>query len=117
MWPRSAWNKDRAWSPSGISAALAIESAFERALAAASGSKLGNRSSHAASLPIRWLGLTRTSSQTRLALGRGQVATSRPPASTAKKPKSLMCTRALPAERASSAKRAGTAALSHPDDP
>src|SRR6185312_13276640 len=83
-------------SPRLLSAARAIDSALETERAAARGSRSGKSSSQARSRLTRRPGLTRTSWQSRRALGRGQGPAARPPETTENGPSSLTRTATSP---------------------
>src|SRR5690242_20579751 len=102
MWVRSASSKVVAGSPRLLSAARAIDSALETDRAAARGSRSGKSSSQARSRLTRRPGLTRTSWQSRRALGRGHGPAARPPETTENGPSSLTRTATSPLSRTSS---------------
>ena len=92
MWVRSAASRDTPDGPRPARAARAIDSALETDLAAVRGSRPGNSSSQARSRLIRRPGLTRTSWQSRRAVGRGHGPAARPPEATENGPSSPICT-------------------------
>ena len=89
MLARSAWSRPAAGSPRPDSTPRAIDSALTSARAALSGPRSANSASQARSRVSFRPGETRTSSHSRLALGRGQGPALWPPTERLNAPNSL----------------------------
>ena len=113
IWVRSAWSSPDPGPPSLPRAALAMESAWESALAAAARPRLGKRASFTTSLAMRRPGLTSTIWHSRLADGRRQGPALLCPRVTENGPSKFARSAGTPIPWVSPA-GAGTSALSHP---